>query len=322
MNILSLNIADLGGLSYNLCQAINKHTDHQARSILINRSFTRKPFMVRRKDSKKFKRQIRSWVRNADVLHFNERWVNVAKYWIDPKQCKDKKIIYHAHGSIFRHKSRKILRLYRRAFPQMKIITSTPDLNRLAGEDATWFPSVVPILDYRKKYKRARTREKRNKPPIVYYSPSQSSTKGMKNTIRSVSRELRKEGVKFKLQVTTGTLHTKNMRMKAQADIYYDEIRPSPFYGVNAIEAGVLEKAVICNMNPYARTYMKNLYEQEGINCPFTVVANRKPLKRALRKLVKNKKHRVEQGKLGLKYVRKMHGEQVCVKRFMELVEH
>jgi len=252
------------------------------------------------------------------VLHFNERWVNVSRYGIDPKRCKGKKIIYHAHGSIFRRSSRKILRLYRRAFPQMKIITSTPNLIPVAGRKAgaTWFPSVVPILKYRKTYKIMQSR-----PPIVYYSPSQSSTKARKRVIRSVSRELRRGGVKFKLQITTGTSHTKNMRRKARADIYYDEIAPSPFYGVNAIEAGVLEKAVICNMNPYARRYMKKLSEQEGINCPFTVVAKRKPLKQALRKLVKNEKYRVEQGKLGLWYVRKMHGEQIAVRRFMELVE-
>jgi len=74
-------------------------------------------------------------------------------------------------------------------------------------------------------------------------------------------------------------------------------------------------------MNPYARRYMKNLSEKEGINCPFLVVAKRKPLKQALRKLVKDEKYRVERGEAGLKYVRKMHGEQIAVKRFMELIE-
>jgi len=158
MNILSLNLYDLGGLSYNLCQAINKHTDHQARSIVIGQPFTRKPIMIQRKGSEEFLKQIRRWVRNADVLHFNEQRKNVTKYQIDPKLCKNKKIIYHAHGSDFRRNSKNILKLYRGAFPQMKIITSTPDLIPFAGEKAgaTWFPSVVPILEYRKKYKRTR----------------------------------------------------------------------------------------------------------------------------------------------------------------------
>lgn len=318
MNILSLNISDLGGLSYNLCQAINRHTNHQARSIITVRSFTKKPFMVKRSDSPNFKKLLRGWVRNADVLHFNERWLNVEKYQIDPKTCKDKKIIYHAHGSIFRRSSKNILKLYRRAFPQMKIITSTADLIPFAGEKAgaTWFPSVVPILEYRKKYKRTR-----NNPPIVYYSPTGSSSKAMRSVIQDVSKELWGKGLKFKLQVTTDTLHTENMRMKAKADIYYDEILPSPFYGVNAIEAGVLEKAVICNMTPFAREYMKKLSEREGINCPFIVMAKREPLKRVLRKLVLDRKYQIERGKAGLNYVRKMHSEKVCVKRFMELVE-
>lgn len=316
MNILSLNISDLGGLSYNICQAINKHTKHQARSIVDGRTFTNKPFMIKRSESKNFKKLLRGWVRNADVLHFNERWVNVSKYQINPKLCKDKKVIYHAHGSIFRRSSKNILKLFRGAFPQMKIITSTPDLIRFAGKGATWFPSVVPIPEYRKKYRRSR-----NKPPIVYYSPSGSSTKAMRSVIQDVSEELRREGIRFKLQVTTNTVHTKNMSMKAKADIYYDEILPSPFYGVNAIEAAVLEKAVICNMNPYARRYMKRLSVKKGINCPFLVVAKREPLKRVLRKLILDDKYRVERGKAGLKYAREMHSEKVCVKRFMKLIQ-
>lgn len=316
MNILSLNISDLGGLSYNLCQAINRHTDHQARSIIEMRTFTKKPFMVRRSGSEKFGKQLRRWVDNADVLHFNERWLNVPKYGIKPKQCEDKKIIYHAHGSIFRRSSKGILRLYRGAFPQMKIITSTPDLLMFAGEGATWFPSVVPILDYRKKYG-----IRQNKIPIVYYSPSHSSSKARKSVISKTSKELWAKGLKFKLQITQNTLHTKNMAMKARADIYFDEITKLGFYGVNAIEAGVLEKAVIYNLSPYTRKYMNNLSEQEGINCPFIAVTKRNTLKKVLRKLVTNKKYRVNRGIAGLKYVREMHGEQIAVKRFMELLE-
>jgi len=318
MNILSLNIYDLGGLSYNLCQAINKHTDHKARSIVIHRTVTRKPVMTQRKGSEDFLKQLRRWVKNADILHFNEHWKSVTKYQIDPKLCSNKKIIYHAHGMSFRRRSKKILKLYRGVFPQMKIITSTPDLIETAGKGsgATWFPSVVPILEYREKYKR-----QRNNPPIVYYSPSRSSGKARKRVIRDTSKELWAKGLKFKLQVTENTLHTKNMSMKAKADIYFDEVTRFGFYGVNAIEAGVLEKAVIYNLNPFTRKYMNNLSEREGINCPFVAVTERDPLKSVLRKLVVNEKYRVERGKAGLSYVRKMHGEQICVKRFMELVE-
>jgi len=255
-------------------------------------------------------------VREADVLHFNEKWDIISKYKINPKICKDKKIIFHAHGSIFRRGGKDILARFRRAFPQMKIITSTPDLLEHAGKTATWFPSVIPVSEYRKLYKR-----KRNNPPIVYYSPTGSSSKKDRGVIQRISKEMRNEGIELELRVTRNTLHTENMRRKALADIYYDEIEPSPFYGVNAIEAGALEKAVICNMAPYAQRYMKRLYKKEGIKCPFIVATNSKQLKHALRKLLKNREYQIERGKAGLKYVRKMHDEKTCVKRFMRIVE-
>lgn len=317
MNILSLNISDLGGLSYNLCHAINKHTNHLARSVVIDRTFTCKPFMIRKVvGDDDFLEQLHQWVCEADVLHFNEKPSIISMYKIDPEICKDKKIIFHAHGTVFRQGKGVLLAIFRKAFPQMKVITSTPDLLEHAGGDATWFPSVIPVTEYCRRYRR-----KRNNPPIVYYSPTGSSSKKDRNVIQEVSREMWATGTKFELQVTRNTLHSENMRRKALADIYYDEILPSPFYGVNAIEAGALEKAVICNMTPYAQRYMKRLYEEEGIKCPFIVVATREPLKHILRRLVAYREYQIEVGEAGLEYVRKMHDEKVCIKRFMDLVE-
>ena len=317
MNILSLNISDLGGLSYNLCHAINKHTNHLARSVVAKRTFTCKPFMIRKVvGDDDFLEQLRQWIREADVLHLNAKWNIISMYKIDPKICGDKKVIFHAHGSVFRRGSGAILTRFRKAFPQLKIITSTPDLLEHAGRNATWFPSVIPVAEYRRLYRR-----KRNNPPIVYYSPTGSSSKKDRNVIQGVSQEMWAAGTKFELQVTRNTLHSTNMRRKASADIYYDEILPSPFYGVNAIEAGALEKAVICNMTPYAQRYMKRLYEEEGIKCPFIVAATWESLKQALRRLVVYREYQIELGEAGLEYVRKIHDEKVCVERFMELVE-
>ena len=316
MNILSLNMSDLGGLSYNLCHAINKHTNHVARNVVNTRTFTYKPFMIRRTDSTDFQKLLDGWVRDADVLHFNERRRIIPRYNIKVGDCKGKKVIFHAHGSIFRKDPRGIMAQFREWFPETKFITSTPDLNQYASWGATWFPSVVPVTEYRKLYKR-----KKNTPPTIYYSPTGSSTAVMRSVIHDVSKELEGEGVKFKLQITRNTLHSKNMRMKAEADIYYDEIDPSPFYGVNAIEAGALEMPVICNMTPYARQYMERLFGRDGIKCPFLVVETREALKHTLRDLILDENRQIELGRAGLKYVRKMHSEKICVKRFMELVE-
>ena len=98
MNILSLNISDLGGLSYNLCNAINKNTNHIARSIVDRRTFTYKPFMLKRKGSKNFLKLLRRWVNNADVIHINEKWQCVKSYGLTAERCRGKTIIYHVHA--------------------------------------------------------------------------------------------------------------------------------------------------------------------------------------------------------------------------------
>jgi len=319
MNILSLNISDLGGLSYSLCEAINKLTPHYAINVVATRTFTLKPVMANLKrqiflgNEEKFRSNVRRWVKNADVIHLNEKWHCIQSYGLTAKNCRHKKIIYHVHGSIFRRNSAILLKKFRKLFPYLKIITSTPDLLKyIPRRKATWFPSIVPIEKYRQTY-----RIKRNNPPIIYYSPTGSSTKIMKAVLNRVAKELKREGLKVELNVTTKTLHSTNMKRKAKTDIYYDEIEPSPFYGVNAIEAAVFGMNVICNMNNYARQYMKN----RKIKCPFLIASTEEQLKQHLRKLITNKAYRNRRGRANYQYVLKTHSPSVCLKRFFKLVE-
>lgn len=319
MNILSLNISDLGGLSYNLCEAINKLTSHYAINVVNTRTFTLKPVMANLKrqiflgKKEEFKRNVRRWVKNADVIHINEKRGCVASYGLTAENCKDKKIIYHVHGSVFRRHSTSLLYDYTKLFPHLQIITSTPDLLAyIPKRKATWFPSIVPIEKYRRIYK-----IKRNDLPVIYYSPTGSSTRVMKAVIRRVTKQLKREGLKVGLNVTTKTLHSTNMKRKSKADIYYDEITPSPFYGVNAIEAGVFEMSVICHMNDYARQYMKD----REIKCPFLLADTEAKLKQLLKKLIIDKAYRNRRGRANYRYVLKNHSPDVCLKRFFKLVE-
>lgn len=316
MNVLSLNCGDLGGLSYNLCHAISKHTSHQALHCVTSRPFTLKPVMWHVTKAMKTRPQwynakIKQLVKNADVLHFNEFWRLIRAYRIKPSECKKKKVIFHAHGGVYRRRHKALNYRFKRFFPQVKFIMGTPDLLAFAPKGATWFPSIVPIQEYRAKYA-----IQHNKIPIIYYSPSQSSSVRMKRVIDDVAKSLQKEKLRFKVQKTTLTKHRVNMRRKSKADIYYDEIKPSPFYGVNAIEAGAFEMAVICNMNEFARKYMR-----KRRSCPFMLTATQKQLKQALRRLIKNKDFRLKKGKACYEYVKKMHSEKVCVNRFLALVQ-
>lgn len=317
MNIVSLNVSDLGGLSYNLCDAINRLTPHHAVNVVMTRTFTLKTVMLNLKrqiylgKEKEFRKQLRREVKNADVLHVNEKWYCINGFRIDPKKCRDKTVIYHAHGSAFRRQSGNILRNFRSVFPHLRVITGTPDLVSYAP-GSSWFPSIVPIKQLRKSYPR-----RRNRIPVIYYSPTGSSSVVMRRVIDNVARDLRSDGLEFDLQVTTKTLHSLNMRRKAKADIYYDEIAPSPFYGINAIEAGAFEMSVVCDMNRFAKSYLL----ANGVTCPFPLASDESTLKYLLKRLIMDKPHRDKLGRAAYKYVRKMHSEKVCVKRFLELIE-
>ncbi len=319
MNILSVNISDLGGLSYNLCEAINKMTPHYAINLVVTRTFTLKPVMANLKrqmflgNEAEFRRKVRRWVNNADVIHINEKLQCVKSFRLTAKNCRDKKIIYHVHGSVFRRHSAGLLKKFTKLFPRLKVITSTPDLLAfIPRRRATWFPSIVPMERYLRTY-----RVKRNNPPVVYYSPTGSSSKTMRAVISSIYHQLKNEGVNFEVKVTTRKLHSTNMKLKSKADIYYDEIDPSPFYGVNAIEAGVFKMPVICNMNDYAKRYMV----KRKLRCPFLIASTGGELKQSLRKLVADKKYRDRVGEASYNYVKRLHSPQKCLKRFFKLVE-
>ncbi len=319
MNIVSLNKYDMGGMSYHLCRYINKLTDHHAVNIITAQSFTKKPFMMMKNDENLG--EIKRLIRNADVLHFNEAYV-WTPYDFTPEMCHGKTIIYHSHGDTFRNYHAKIKALYRNWNPNVKFITSTPDL-LIYVKEGSWFPSISPLKEWRKQYK-----IKRNDPPIIYYSPSKSSVNRPWhwNVLNEVVQELDKEGYACQIKRVHSVLHEENMSQKAQADIYYDELQG--FYGINALEAAAFELAVICGLMPFCRDY----FRKQKINCGFNVVnvdffdkpptmRERNLLKNQLLKLLKDKQYRAQSGKQALDYLERTHSPEVCVKRFMSLVE-
>ncbi len=124
MNILSLNTQDIGGLSYEICRSVNKHTKHNAVSVITGRPWTKKPYMhMKRSIGKK----LRMRIKNAEVIHFNAYTQLQTKYGIGPRDCRNKKMIFHVHGTLYRNEYKRINR-YLRKFKNLKIIVSTPNL--------------------------------------------------------------------------------------------------------------------------------------------------------------------------------------------------
>lgn len=308
MNVVSLCYNDFGGLSYILCKAINSLTDHHAVNIARNRQYTQKPVMlVKSPDTKK---EIRRLIRNADVLHINESVLIPGELWVDPVNCRDKKVILHAHGTPFRVEPDKIKQFFRSRFPQMKIIVSTPDL--LAQGEGTWFPSITPIEELNERYK-----TRRNNPPVIYYSPTKLEEYWDLKNLNKATNQLRREGLKFHVHVRSDITHRLNMELKSKADIYFDELKI--FYGINALEAAAFGLVVIHGISPYCRAYMRKRKMRSSFKA--VRMGDAKGLTDVLRRLVKERKHRVRAGRAAFRYVKRVHSPEVCVKRFLALVE-
>lgn len=295
MNIVSLNYEDLAGLSYNLCTAINELTDHHAVSVVMKSNWIQYPQMASKK-------QLPELLRNADVLHLNER-----PSLVRPGDCEGKKIIYQFHGSRFRKYPQKTLEVIRSRFSDVTYIVATPNLLPLVP-NSTWFPSVIPIEHYRGEYP-----TQRNDAPVLYASHT-NPTKHRRPLVRATDA-LRKEGLEFETQWVHGVPHATNLRQKAQADIYLNGLKP--FYGTDVLEASVFEMPSITGMEKFSREYML----KHEIDYPYMLVNDISEIIDAIRRLILDRSFREEEGKRAYEYVKEMHSPEIGVKRFLEMIE-
>jgi len=307
MNIVSLNGEDLGGLSYNLCSAINELTEHHAINMVASNTWLSYPAMVQGKGQ--IIKQLRASMGDADVIHLNESPALLAYFGIDPKTCQDKTIIYHVHGNRFRRNRDNYLQYLKTRFPEAQILVSTPDLLSLVPE-ASWFPSVVPVEKYHREYTLGE-----NTPPIIY----NSATKPRKSVplMRRVVRNLKAQGVELEMQAITKVPHQTNLSLKSKADIYFDGLRV--FYGVNAIEAAAFEMPVVCGVYRECKEHLDSL----GVGCGFKAFnkAEHEEIQAEVKRLVLDKAHRKKVGKDCFEYASKIHSSEAGVKRFMEIIE-
>jgi len=307
MNIVSLNDQDLGGLSYNLCSAINELTDHRATNMTLRNTWLSYSSMVLGK--RQAIKQLRALIDNTDVIHLNESPVLLSHLGIDPKTCQDKTIIYHIHGNRFRNHRINYLNYLKEHFPEALMLASTPDLLSLAPE-ASWFPSIVPVEKYHQEYVLGEST-----PPIIY----NSATKPRKSVpfMKRVVNNLKAQGVEVEMQAITKVPHQTNLNLKSKADIYFDGLRI--FYGVNAIEAASFEMPVVCGVFQPCKEHLEML----GVKCGFKSYtgAEQEEMRSEVKRLVLDRAYRKKVGKDCFEYASEVHSSEAGVKRFMELIE-
>lgn len=309
MNIVSLNMQDSAGLSIALCEAINEHTSHHATCITRYPNFYMElPTHICAPHATE---ETSTLIKNADVIHFNEVASLPHDYSTGP--CGDKTVVVHMHG--YYRQYTMLLDLYKKQFPHMKLILSTPDLYYVRRE-GEWFPSIVRVDHLRREYP-----VKRSNPPVVYFSPTWTGLPRGDRAFKKVCRKLQREGLSFHAIMRTHIPHAMNLRLKSRADIYFDEL--GLFYGVNALEAAVFEMPVLCGMAPMCTAVI-------GEEPPFNIIkrsdrfkdADTSMFKRELRNLIEDKQLRHRKGREALKYVRRVHDVEPCLERFFELCEN
>lgn len=248
-------------------------------------------------------------VKDADVIHINERPRLLSLIGAKPEDYQDKQIIYHAHGSRFRRNYPKYLTMLFKDLPQSKIIVSSPDLIRSTFE-ATWFPAVIPIEKYYEKYP-----IQQNDPPVVY--SAHTRPRRYRHHVIKVTDQLKEEGLNFEVKWIYRKTHHVNLTLKSQADIYFDGLRP--MFGVNALEASCFKMPVVGSATQSAKDYIESL----GVKCPYLdpYLNSFDKQKDELRRLINDKSYRAQRGEAGFQYVKTMHSPEVCVKRFLEMIE-
>jgi glycosyltransferase involved in cell wall biosynthesis len=206
MNILIIGSSDNGGASWWLSDAINKYTDHIARSVRMRQSYINYPFdVIAPKET-----ELATLIKWADVIHARDK--------ISPRLNLDGKV--------------KVI-TFTQLVPRMRaggwtVTVSTPNLPAFYPADPpTWLPSPREEMAAGKKHKRF----------TVCHAPTYRYRKGTA-TIFEAFKALDAE-----LEFIENVSYAECIRRKAKCHALIDQFRFG--YGNNAIEAWALGMPVI-----------------------------------------------------------------------------
>lgn len=215
MNVLIIGSSDNGGASWWLSDAINKYTDHVARSVRMRQSYINYPFDVIAPDEPELK-QLIHW---ADVIHARDK--------ISPRLNLDGKTkIITFTGKRYRDKAKALV-------PKMRadgwlVTVSTPNLPAFYPQDPPmWLPSPREEMEAGKKHRRF----------TVCHAPTYRYRKGT-DTIIEAFGELDAD-----LELIENVSYVECIRRKAKCHALLDQFRFG--YGNNAIEAWALGMPVV-----------------------------------------------------------------------------
>lgn len=214
---MNLCRVDYAGVGIKLTEAMNLHTNHEARHLCMEPHHFQYPTDIVTKDSN----QIRLWMRWADI-------VSCHVYPRPLGNFRPKHLIMIQHGSYFRNKTEKVKRSHKE-WNVKKVLGTTPDLVKYG---AAWLPTAIPADRYFK------MRRSHGGKPIVCQAPSNPKKK---NTAEIESILGGRDDLQ--LLICHHMPHEESLKKRAVADVFIDRFRLG--LGVSGLEAAAMGIPVI-----------------------------------------------------------------------------
>ena len=240
---------------------------------------------------------------DADIIHLNNSW----RPWQMLRMRIRKPMLLHHHGSLFRSDPKgMLLHAERQGWTQA---VSTVDLTQMAPERLHWAPTAYDV-DWLEAFGAENRREPDGR-ILVVSAPTNREVKATA-LLEEAIRVLQSDGLPVDLDLIEGKPWLEGMRLKARADIYFDQVGLG--YGCNAVEAWGMGIPVIAGAEPWTLQRMETLWG----GLPF-YTADEGSIGGAIAALATSKALRTKWRKAGLAHVRKYHDELPALTRLAEL---
>ena len=246
---------------------------------------------------------VRELATEADLIHLNNSW----RPWQQLHIGIRKPMLLHHHGSLFRSDPKGMLRQAERMGAVQCV--STIDLQRMAPERLHWAPTAYDV-DWLAAFGADNRREPDGR-ILVVSAPTNREIKGTA-LLEDAIRVLQSDGLPVDLELIEGKPWLEGMRLKARADIYFDQVGLG--YGCNAVEAWGMGIPVIAGAEEWTLNRMKALWG----SLPF-YTATEATTGMAVARLADNPERRARWAKKGMAHIRRYHDELPALTRLAEL---
>lgn len=232
MNILLGGDCDNGGGSYWLAQAINKYTEHHARSVRAYQSYLEYPYDVLNPSTADMLDLI-SW---ADVIHVRDRLPKAAR----GLSLRGKGLVATYTGRVFRGEDKSVFAARRRGFV---ICVSTPDMMAFCkNAKPIWLPNPREPI------------QQRIRPDVFTISHAPTANPGKQTDLLLMAVAML-NGVS--LDIIEGVAYEACIARKSKSHVCFDQLKYG--YGNNAIEAWAIGIPAIagCSKKIYRDAILK-----------------------------------------------------------------